>query len=450
MTMLSPTPAVTIRLISRRPPRARPLFHSSRPFSSSPSPRRPSPLASVATARTQVYISRSSDPFLNLSIEHHLLQTTPSESTVLFLYTNRPSVVIGRNQNPWLELNLPLLHAYVPRPATQGRGDDGKDGHAEGVTLVRRRSGGGSVFHDAGNVNFSVICPPAAFDRDRHAEMVVRALRGLGVPGARVNCRHDIVVDVGIDADADADAGSKKAGVRALPQASSAPAPETCAANRGPEDGKATFKVSGSAYKLTRLRSLHHGTCLLSSPNLGSIGQMLRSPAEPFIKGRGVESVRSPVRNVGVGNEEFEGAVVREFGAMYGAFDVIAEVNEDAAELESVRKGMKELQSRDWLYGQTPLFSFSTRPTEDDPRPRPALPDDFNLSFEARQGVLQSFVLGSTSPAGEKWSVASLADAKIHDVDDWVERLRGGGVNSDRASAIGSWLNGLLGAGGGR
>ncbi|KAF3361019.1 hypothetical protein VdG1_01028 [Verticillium dahliae VDG1] len=177
---------------------------------------------------------------------------------------------------------------------------------------------------------------------------------------------------------------------------------------------------------------------------------MLRSPAEPFIKGRGVESVRSPVRNVGVGNEEFEGAVVREFGAMYGAFDVIAEVNEDAAELESVRKGMKELQSRDWLYGQTPLFSFSTRPTEDDPRPRPALPDDFNLSFEARQGVLQSFVLGSTSPAGEKWSVASLADAKIHDVDDWVERLRGGGVNSDRASAIGSWLNGLLGAGGGR
>ncbi|CRK30550.1 hypothetical protein BN1723_018422, partial [Verticillium longisporum] len=110
------------------------------------------------------------------------------------------------------------------------------------------------------------------------------------------------------------------------------------------EDGKATFKVSGSAYKLTRLRSLHHGTCLLSSPNLGSIGQMLRSPAEPFIKGRGVESVRSPVRNVGVGNEEFEGAVVREFGAMYGAFDVIAEVNEDAAELESVRKGMKELQ----------------------------------------------------------------------------------------------------------
>ncbi|KAG7127021.1 DNA polymerase zeta catalytic subunit like protein [Verticillium longisporum] len=107
-------------------------------------------------------------------------------------------------------------------------------------------------------------------------------------------------------------------------------------------------------------------------------------------------------------------------------------------------------QSRDWLYGQTPLFSFSTRPTEDDPRPRPTLPDDFNLSFEARQGVLQSFVLGSTSTAGEKWSVASLADAKIHDVDDWVERLRGGGINSDRASAIGSWLNGLLGAGGGR
>ncbi|KAM0330893.1 hypothetical protein ACHAQA_003849 [Verticillium albo-atrum] len=366
----------------------------------SSSPQRPSPLASASTAKTQVYLSRSSDPYLNLSIEHHLLQTTPAHSTVLFLYTNRPSVVIGRNQNPWLELNLPLLRSYVPVSPAQHEAATAAAAAAPGVDLVRRRSGGGSVFHDVGNVNFSVICPPADFDRDRHAEMVVRALRGLGVPGARVNCRHDIVVDV--------DAG-------APPAKAAAAAPETCSANRGPEDGKATFKVSGSAYKLTRLRSLHHGTCLLSSPNLGSIGKMLRSPAEPFIKGRGVESVRSPVRNVGVGNEEFEGAVVREFGDMYGAFDVIAEVGEDAGELESVKKGMKELR--------------------------------FNLSFEARHGVLQSFALGNAGTAQEQRSIASLADAKIYNVDDWAERLRSGGVDNSQASIVGSWLNGLLGTG---
>lgn len=271
--------------------------------------------ASSPTSKTQVYLSRSRDPYLNLSIEHHLLQKTPPDSTILFLYTNRPCVVIGRNQNPWLEVNLSLLASLTARPAP---GDD--NGHERGanaasIELVRRRSGGGTVFHDPGNVNYSVICPPEHFDRDKHAEMVVRALRGLGVQGVRVNGRHDIVLD----------------------------ANEQGGDHYDDATGSSTFKVSGSAYKLTRLRSLHHGTCLLSSPNLGSISPLLRSPAEPFIKARGVESVRSPVRNVGIGNEAFEEAVVAEFGKMYGVPDVLREVGEEAGAVDGVEKGMKEL-----------------------------------------------------------------------------------------------------------
>ena len=266
--------------------------------------------------KIQFYLSRSDDPYLNLSIEHHLLQNSPPDSTVLFIYTNRPCIVIGRNQNPWVEVNLPLIEA-LKRNGRLGPALGGGDGEALGVDLVRRRSGGGTVFHDAGNVNYSVICPPAVFDRNKHAEMVVRALRGLGVPGARVNCRHDIVMDV--------DGPS--------PPASS------CAA-----EPPNTFKVSGSAFKLTRLRSLHHGTCLLSSPNLGRISEFLRSPAAPFIKARGVESVRSKVRNVGVGNAEFEEGVRGEFGGMYGGFDVDCGVRGEAAEIPGVRDGMKELK----------------------------------------------------------------------------------------------------------
>lgn len=279
--------------------------------------------SSSPSAKTQVYLSRSRDPYLNLSIEHHLLQTTPSDSTVLFLYTNRPCVVIGRNQNPWLEVNLPLLHSL----ANQQHGPSS----ASGVDLVRRRSGGGTVFHDEGNVNFSVICPPATFDRNKHAEMVVRALRSLGVSGARVNCRHDIVIDVP---------------TASLPASETPPSPPSCPANAPPPAAQelSTFKVSGSAYKLTRLRSLHHGTCLLSSPNLGTLGKLLRSPAEPYIKARGVESVRSPVRNTGVENGAFEGAVVSAFRDMYGAFDVEAAVGEGEAGVESVAKGIAELK----------------------------------------------------------------------------------------------------------
>ncbi|PKS06883.1 hypothetical protein jhhlp_006729, partial [Lomentospora prolificans] len=112
------------------------------------------------------------------------------------------------------------------------------------------------------------------------------------------------------------------------------------------QQSPSTFKVSGSAYKLTRLRSLHHGTCLLSSPNLGNISSYLRSPAEPFIKARGVESVRSKVRNVGVGNADFEQAVKEEFGKMYGKFDVDIVVGDEALEIPNVSSGLSELKVR--------------------------------------------------------------------------------------------------------
>lgn len=211
------------------------------------------------------------------------------------------------------------------------------------IQLVRRRSGGGTVFHDEGNVNYSVICPPAAFHRDKHAEMVVRALKSLGRSDVRVNKRHDIVMD---------------------------------AADGGGEDN-GTFKISGSAYKLTRRRALHHGTCLLRSPNLANISGLLRSPAEAFIKTKGVDSVRSPVRNVEVDNAAFEAAVVDEFAKMYGKFDVYDDkINHKVLSIENVKKGHTELRSRDWIYGQTPVFTFSTHPTEEDPRERPPVPFD--------------------------------------------------------------------------
>src|ERR1700726_4014180 len=101
--------------------------------------------ATDSARKTQIYISRCLDPYINLSIEHFLLKNTPLESTVLFLYTNRPCIVIGRNQNPWVEVNLPLLKTRRTklRKAVE-----------DNVELVRRRSGGGTVFHDEGNVNY--------------------------------------------------------------------------------------------------------------------------------------------------------------------------------------------------------------------------------------------------------------------------------------------------------
>lgn len=343
-----------------------------------------------------MYISRATDPYLNLSIEHFLLQKSPPESVVLFLYTNRPCIVVGRNQNPWLEVNLGLLG-----PGRSNVVDE--NGDSEGsVLLVRRRSGGGTVFHDSGNVNYSVICPPASFDRNKHAVMVVQALRSLGVSGSRVNERHDIVLDV---------PGQKQT---------------------------QTFKISGSAYKLTRLRSLHHGTCLLQSPNLPLVGPLLRSPAAPFIKARGVESVRSPIRNVGVQDTAtFEEAVVAEFGAMYGNVDPeiiwVSDAEEALNDVPAIAKGYAELKSLDWIYTQTPQFTFSTHPTEDDPRPRPPLPDDLPPDFRAAMTVRHGQI---TEVSGQDLP-ASLESAYLHQITDWRTK-----VDSE---PVGRWLNNLFG-----
>ncbi|KAI0181714.1 hypothetical protein GGR52DRAFT_525916 [Hypoxylon sp. FL1284] len=363
--------------------------------------------------RVQVYVSRVSDPYLNLSIEHFLLQRSPPDSVVLFLYANRPCVVVGRNQNPWLEVDLGLLRrggAVIDGE----EGDEGTNGKVDAedgvkVQLVRRRSGGGTVFHDPGNVNYSVICPPAVFDRDRHAAMVVRALCGLGVRGARVNERHDIVLDSDMED----------------PQAAR------------------TYKISGSAYKLTRLRSLHHGTCLLQSPNLALVGPLLRSPAAPYVRARGVESVRSPVRNVGLAHPAaFIDAVVEEFRVMYGGDgaadpEVIdeAEAADILRDVPAVAKGYAELKSPEWIYTQTPQFTFSTHPTEDDPRPRPPLPDSLPPDFRATMTMRH----GQVTDVSGASLLEPLKSTYLHHLTDWRPKLGN--------EAVGAWFNSLFGAG---
>lgn len=245
-------------------------------------------LASRCSARHQIYQSLSSDPYVNLSIEHFLLENAPSDSIILFLYINRPCVVIGRNQNPWLETNLQALR-------NDRMSDIGNANGQDGVLYVRRRSGGGAVFHDEGNLNYSVISPRKTFTRDKHAEMVVRSLHRIGATSTRVNGRHDIVM---------------------------------ASEEEGPGREPLMRKISGSAFKLTSQRALHHGTCLLDSPNIHDLGSFLRSSARDYVKGKGVGSVRSPVTNVS--------SVFADAFAPFSIQEVIASIMEEFARLYHV------------------------------------------------------------------------------------------------------------------
>ncbi|KAI8924043.1 hypothetical protein BC831DRAFT_416589 [Entophlyctis helioformis] len=215
----------------------------------------------------------------------------------LMLYRNSSCVVVGRNQNPWRECSVRQLDA-------------------DGIPIVRRLSGGGTVYHDMGNSNYSITMPRDEFDRRKNAEMVGRALQRIQVP-AQVNERHDIVVD-----------------------------------------GR---KVSGSAFKLVNARAYHHGTMLIDS-DVAKLSCYLRGIDEGRIEGRGVESVKSPVaclrtHSLTAAHDNFCSAVMAEFLEMYGGDGQVTTLTlDDFYASKDVQETYHQLKSWDWTFGQTPDF----------------------------------------------------------------------------------------------
>lgn len=306
--------------------------------------------AARAEAKVQVWKSNSHNPYLNLSFENELMKKSPEDSAILFLYINSPCVIIGRNQNTWKEVNLTRLAMGLPKAGSR----------FEKPMLLRRRSGGGTVFHDQGNLNWSIIVPSNGFNRNKHAEMVVRAMRRVGFTNTKVTDRHDIVV-----------------------QKNEA---------MGTQGGSAQFKVSGSAYKMTRLRSLHHGTALLNSPNLNAIPDFLHSYAAKYLDARGTESVKSPIANLGLDAQSLVDSIIKEFRSMYGLPSLNGCIADTAMDDPDVASGIAELQDPAWIYNQTPQFTFSTHPDmRDSPEAHPSWlqpPHGFKMSFTVRHGVI--------------------------------------------------------------
>ncbi|RMD40150.1 hypothetical protein DV735_g4988, partial [Chaetothyriales sp. CBS 134920] len=280
-----------------------------------------------------VFRSTSTNPYHNLAIEDYLLRTSAHTSHILFFYTNRPCVVLGRNQNPWLECDLRSIRDGLHL----AEGQDG--GTRLPIDLVRRRSGGGTVFHGDGNLNYAVIVPnDVSFKRAKHAQMVVEALKKITEydfkAEIRVNERNDIVMQ---------------------------------------RDGQTDWlKISGSAFKLIRGRALHHGTLLYSSPSLSSISELLRSPGRGLIHAKGVESVRSKVGNLmwmadsqqrDMLRDSITRAIMQQFHAMYGQGSDLIEVGDQDVVGEDnvgIRHGANEMATNEWRFGQTPKFEFQS------------------------------------------------------------------------------------------
>ena len=122
-----------------------------------------------------IYQASGSDPFENLAREQVLLEQGPADGLILYLWQNQNTVVIGRNQNAYKECRTSLLEE-------------------EGGKLARRLSGGGAVFHDLGNLNFTFLVRTEDYDKDKQTDVILRAVQALGIQAEKTG-RNDLTID---------------------------------------------------------------------------------------------------------------------------------------------------------------------------------------------------------------------------------------------------------------
>jgi len=235
------------------------------------------------------------DPYYNLAVEELLMETVPEGCCILYLWQNENTVVIGRNQNAWKECRVSLLEE-------------------DGAHLSRRLSGGGAVFHDLGNLNFTFLVPDEDYDLNRQLSVIEAACRSLGLEAARSG-RNDVLVD-----------GRKFS-------------------------GNAFYHHGGKAY--------HHGTLLISAD--GEKLARYLSPSKAKLQAKGVDSVRSRVANLsefvpGLTCDEMRLRMAEAFGAVYGLpVELLDEQVLDLARVEELRA---RNASREWLFGPRLPLSF--------------------------------------------------------------------------------------------
>jgi lipoate-protein ligase A len=241
-------------------------------------------------------ISCSQDPFRNLAIENYLLDTLDEDQKCLFLYTNRPCVVIGRFQNPWIECDLKKMQE-------------------DGVELVRRQSGGGCVYHDLGNINFSFINWKKNHNKENNQNFLLRFFNLLNIP-VRTNARGDLVL----------------------------------------EKAEGIFKISGSAFKQKKDRAFHHGTLLFHTDLARLNSYLLAGSREKDFESKSIESVRSNVANL----ESF--ILLEDFVKKIKTFEDVKSVKElrDSDLIDqAIDEYEKKIREPVWLWGETPYFSRS-------------------------------------------------------------------------------------------
>ena len=245
------------------------------------------------------YLSNNStDPHFNMAFDEFCLEQLKADEPVFYLWQNRPSVIIGLNQSAYAEVNLPYLRE-------------------KGIVLARRVTGGGAVYHDLQNLNYTITGRIRDLETDypAYVETMARALRELGVP-AELSGRNDILVE-----------------------------------------GR---KCSGYAKRVSKDRLMIHGT-LMYDVDIDTLTRVLDTPGSK-LSAAGVSSVRSRVANLKAYLPQFDG-----IHAFQAALQAILAGNDKEIRLSKEQLARieadadKKYRTWEWIYGHSPVAAFQVR-----------------------------------------------------------------------------------------
>lgn len=239
--------------------------------------------------------SRQYNPYKNLAVEEYLLLHCGDTECILYLWQNQNTIVVGRNQNAWKECLVSRLQE-------------------DGGYLARRLSGGGAVYHDLGNLNFTFLVRKDNYSVERQLDVILKAAQKLGV-SAEKSGRNDIMVD-----------------------------------------GK---KFSGNAFYEQGTYCYHHGT-LMVNVNLGELSKYLTVSKEK-LQSKGVDSVRSRVTNLTDYVPDLTTCGLKQ--ALREAFEDVYGLTSNTMEIsglsqDEIAASEKYFSSWDWLYGRKMDFQY--------------------------------------------------------------------------------------------
>ena len=249
--------------------------------------------------KLQTLISNQYNPFLNRAVEQYLTEHQEEDTVTMYLWKNQQTVVIGYNQNPYSECNVQLLL------------DEG--GH-----LMRRGTGGGAVYHDLGNINFSFVADKRLYDVRKQLSVIQDALLSYGLQ-AEISGRNDL----------------------------------TC-------QGR---KFSGNAFGKGKKNDLHHGTILIKTD--GAMMQRYLTVDKAKLMKNGVKSVASRVINLSelvpeLTSESIKQPLIASFEKVYGSKAALLDFDPfiNNKEVQAIRE---HIASDDFLFGRWRQFKTTKK-----------------------------------------------------------------------------------------